>query len=350
MPRRIKKVVLQVAGRSGFYGLLLNSPWRRRRLLILCYHGVSRDDEHLWDSSLYMEPAVLRRRLEYLAKARCNVIGLDDAVRRLYDGSLPPRAVVITFDDGFHDFQEQAFPLLREFGFPATVYLTTYYSEFNRPVFDPMVGYLAWKGRGRRLVFPPAGDEPIELDDHSCEDVARNVRRFARREGLSGLAKDELLGSLAEALGIDYEELCRRRILHLMTPAEARRVAAGGIALELHTHRHRVSEHRESFLGEIEDNRRRIKAISGAEPFHFCYPGGFLLPEFPVWLRESGVRSATTCEPGICTRHSSPWLLPRVVDGNNTTMSEFGAWVTGFAALVPKRRRKAADWPLQKEP
>jgi len=275
---------------------------------------------------------------------------LDDAVRRLFEGSLPPRAVVLTFDDGFSDFKDLALPLLREFGFPATVYLTTYYSEFNRPVFDPMAGYLAWKGRGRRLVFSPAGDEPIDLNDTSCKAVAGKIRRFARRGELSGQAKDDLLRSLAGAVGIDYDELCRRRILHLMTPDEARIVAAAGIGIELHTHRHRVSDNRERFLGEIEDNRRRIKTISGAEPFHFCYPGGFMLPEFSTWLREIGVRSATTCDPGLCTPHSSPWLLPRVVDGNEMTMREFGGWVTGFAALVPKRKRPAADWPLQKEP
>jgi peptidoglycan/xylan/chitin deacetylase (PgdA/CDA1 family) len=349
MRRALKKSILRAASRSGLYRLVLNSTWRRRRLLILCYHGVSRDDEHLWNGRLYMSPAILRSRFEYMAGAGCNVMDLDEGVRRLYDGSLPPRAVVLTFDDGFQDFKELALPLLQEFRFPATVYLTTYYSEYNRPVFDPMVGYLTWKGRGRHIDLTSAGKGPIELNDQNCEDVANGIRHYARREGLSGKDKDELLARLARSLDIDYEDLCRRKMLHLMTPEEARSVASAGIRLELHTHRHRVSESREDFLAEIEDNRRRIKAISATEPSHFCYPGGFLLPDFQIWLKETGVRSATTCFPGLCRRTFSPWLLPRVVDGNDSTIGEFGAWVTGFAELVPRRKIVTEDWPLQKE-
>ena len=48
------------------------------------------------------------------AQARgCTVLPLDDAVRRLYADDLPPRSVVLTFDDGYVDFERQAYPLLR---------------------------------------------------------------------------------------------------------------------------------------------------------------------------------------------------------------------------------------------
>jgi peptidoglycan/xylan/chitin deacetylase (PgdA/CDA1 family) len=54
------------------------------------------------------------------------VVGLADLVRALAEKqSLPRRAVVLSFDDGFQDFYESAFPVLREFGFPATVFLVT---------------------------------------------------------------------------------------------------------------------------------------------------------------------------------------------------------------------------------
>lgn len=337
---QVKDGVLSLAERSGFSRRLQDSTWRRKRLLILSYHGVSLNDEHLWNPSLYVRAPVLRGRLAYLREAGYNVIGLDEAVRRLYDGSLPPCSVVITFDDGFYDFYRAAFPLLREFGYPATVYLTTYYSEFNRPVFDPMADYLLWKGRGRRLVLPGVLNEPVELDDHGRADAGHRMRVFARASGLSGEAKDRLLATLADKVGIDYEALCRDRILHIMTPAEARDVASNGIGLELHMHRHRVSKNRGTFLQEIEENRRRIRALSNAEPSHFCYPGGFILPEFPVWLREAGIYSATTCKPGICSPRSSPWMLPRFVDSDSNTMLDFSSWTTGVRTLLPRPDQK----------
>jgi hypothetical protein len=110
-------------------------------------------------------------------------------VERLYAGTLPKRAVTITFDDGMRDFHQLAYPLLHEFGYPVTVYLTTYYSEFNRPVFDVMCSYLLWKARGRRLEWPEVIDHPVTLDDAGRDVADRRIKIFARRQDLSGRQK-----------------------------------------------------------------------------------------------------------------------------------------------------------------
>ena len=75
-----------------------------------------------------MPPEVLLTRLKQLKKKRCNVLPLEEAIKRLYANDLPDRAVAITFDDGTADFYQKAFPLLKEFEFPVTLYLTTFYS------------------------------------------------------------------------------------------------------------------------------------------------------------------------------------------------------------------------------
>src|SRR5512141_1627927 len=90
-----------------------NSSWRAQRLLVLCWHGVSNEDEHLWRSGLYIAPQLFRRRLEILAELGCSVLSLEDALAMLWAGDLPPRSVVITFDDGFHDFAAHAVPILK---------------------------------------------------------------------------------------------------------------------------------------------------------------------------------------------------------------------------------------------
>jgi peptidoglycan/xylan/chitin deacetylase (PgdA/CDA1 family) len=84
------------------------------------------------------------------------------------------------------------------------------------------------------------------------------------------------------------------------------------------------------FTREIRDNRDRIREFTGHEAVHFCYPSGDYAPEFLPWLRELGVRSATTCETGLASPHSEPLLLPRVLDGEQVTPVEFESWLCGI--------------------
>ena len=350
MLRSAKLAVCGAADKLGINTLFLNSGWRTRRLLILCYHGISLEDEHEWNSHLYMCPDLFRRRMRTLAGLGCNVLPLQEALERLWSGTLPPRAIALTFDDGSYDFYRVAWPILREFGYPVTLYFTTYYSDFNRPVFDVMCSYLLWKGRGQRLDWPGVLERQEQLDGNDCESAQRQIKSYALRQRLSGREKDELLGALAGRLGIDYEALCRKRLLHLITREEARELARAGIDIQLHTHRHRESRNRERMLRELDDNKQRIMDVTSVVPLHFCYTGGLHLPEFPGWLREYGLRSATTCEPGLARAGDDPMLLPRLVDTTGLTDAEFMAWISGFGQLLPQRAYVSAEGQLMEEP
>lgn len=343
MLKRLKLFTLQAAENLGVASLVSRSAWRRKRLLVLCYHGVSLEDEHIWNPSLYVSPNLLCDRLSFLRRAGCTVLPLGEALSRLYDGSLPARSVALTFDDGTHDFYRQAFPLLKEFSFPATLYLTTAYCEYNRPVFDLMCGYLMWRGRGQTLTMPEVLHEPVPLTGEGRARAERAFKGHVRRNSASEPQKDQLLASLAAALDIDYAELCKKRLLHLVNLDEARQLAEGGVDIQLHTHNHRVSMREDRFQREIAENRARIEQVSQADLKHFCYPSGYYKPEFLPWLRAQGIDSATTCEPGLATSKSDALLLPRLVDSTELTWSEFGGWVSGVAALLPKRRSQITD-------
>lgn len=332
-----KRLIYGAAGVSGVNALLLKSAWRRRMLLALGYHGVSLEDEHEW-SSLYMPLELVRERFERIRERRCNVLPLGEAVERLYQGTLPPRAVTITFDDGFYDFYARGFPLLQRFGWPVTVYLTTYYSYYNVPVFDPMVSYLLWKGRRNRLTWPEMGFLDAALDEPGRESAAQRIKAAAKQKRLSGREKDGLLHELAERLNIDIAALVARRILHLMTPEEAGELAQKGVDFELHCHRHRVYRSPERFRAELKDNQQAIEGFGARKPVHFCYPGGFHLPEIEELLEQYGVQSATTCQLGLADPQSPRLRLPRLIDTTSLPMSEFSGWLSGFAAWVPRRR------------
>ena len=337
--RYIKSNLLQVLDSAGLNSRVLSSSWRARRLVIVCWHGISNDDEHRWDPGLFMPQETLRTRLELLRALKCNVLPLAEGLARVREASLPPRAVCLTVDDGDSSFYLRAWPLLREYGFPATLYWTTYYSTRPYAVFDPMLSYLLWKGQQNTLTLR----QPVlRCDLRSPEERRRaftTVYGSAKADGWSADRKEAFLAELAALLGIDYAQIKSRRVLHLITPAEARAMVGEGLDLQLHTHRHRVPREAGSFAAELAENSRILRDAGARTPAHFCYPSGSFLPEFARWLREGRIESATTCEFGLVDRRSNPYFLPRLMDHGATSAAEFRAGLSGIAAVLSRKRR-----------
>lgn len=336
---------LRLADSAGIVSRVRDSQWRRDRLLILCYHGVSLADEHEW-SDLHVSEEHLRRRFETLRRGNFRVLPLAEALERLYAGTLPPRSVALTFDDGLYDFAARAYPLLREYGFHATLYVTTFYCLHRAPVFDVVCSYLLWKGRGKRIrVGSLLADSPaivVPTDAAERRALLLRIRAHASEIGFSAEEKNELARALSADVGVDWDELVAGRLLQLMTPDEVASLSREHVDVQLHTHRHRTPRDRALFERELDDNRAALADMgwSPKERQHFCYPSGDYDQRFFPWLREKAVVSATTCTPRIATRACDPLLLPRVIDTMAMTDVEFHGWLSGISDLLPRRRRR----------
>src|SRR5215813_8407910 len=277
MLKKLKQATLVGLKTLGVSTLTQNSRWRQNRLLILAYHGFSLEDEHLWNQDLFMHPDYFIGRMGLLKKCGCAVLPLGAAIRRLYANDLPENCVALTFDDGYYDFYKVALPILKEFNLPATLYLTTSYVHYNRPVFDLICSYMLWKGRNTTPDLRQIVGQGAKLDlsiDAARAAAYDHLIGFARRRKLSLEEKDALAMELARRLRIDYDALCARRILHLLNPEEVRQLAAEGVDIQLHTHRHHSPLNRQLFSREIEDNRNSILEMTDSWAQHFCYPGG----------------------------------------------------------------------------
>ena len=322
--RTLKMLALRAFRGSGAFDFVARSNWRRQRLLILCYHGVSLRDEHEWDPALFMSPQRFEQRCKAIRRLGMTVLPLAEATRALRAGELSETTVALTFDDGFYDFFQRAAPILAAHDLPATVYLTTYHVDFQRPIFDLIIPYMHWKQRDGS-------------DD--WRQAATTIVTAARREQLSASAKDDLARRTAGSIGLDYDELLASRILQLVRPGEVRELAERGFDIQLHTHRHRTPDDEALFRREIRDNRERVEELSGKPAAHFCYPSGVHAPSFLPWLAAEGVETATTCDQALAQASSHPLLLPRKVDTMGVSDLEFEAWLTGFE---PRLRRLTA--------
>jgi peptidoglycan/xylan/chitin deacetylase (PgdA/CDA1 family) len=340
--RAAKSVVFRAAHRAGVLDAVRDSRWRQERLLILGYHGVSLEDEHEWDPELYMAPSKFKSRLRALERGKYTVLPLGDALAALDEQRLPPRSVALTFDDGLFDFRARVFPALKERAFPATVYLTTYYCEYNRPVFAPMCSYMLWKARRRaslNLQSVTGEDRCLSLSTPDGRKATLDaIVEAADREHLSAREKDEVVHRLAEAIGVDDAALRAQRILHLMNQDEVTELAREGIDFQLHTHRHRILDDAESVRREIRDNRLCIERLTNHPARHLCYPSGRYARELLPYLEGERVASATTCDPGLVSKRSSRLLLPRFVDTQLVPDTKFESWLSGAAVFFRGRR------------
>ena len=342
MIRGIKQPVLRTLKVLGLHGEWNNSRWRRERLAILCYHGIAVEDEHEWNPELYMDVARLEERLKILSDGGYNVLPLAEAIRCLSEKSLPPQSVALTFDDGGYDFCLRAFPLLKKYGFPATVYLSTYFCYRARPIFPLCAYYLLWKARDSFR-----GDElrdwgcPANLNLRNGSGVTTAVNGIvAHANQLAPAERHKIVEQLVERLGLDYDAFLRKRLFQLMNPKEITRLASDGVDFQLHTHRHRVPKEHDLFVHEIAENRRCILEMTGVDAIHFCYPSGVYDPVFLPWLSEQRVVSATTCEGGLASIQDHPLLLPRIVDTGRMSPIEFESALAGISVSLVRRLPK----------
>lgn len=100
-------------------------PREYTRVAVLGYHNFS-DDPEKPVTRMLMRPETFRRQMEEIRRAGLRVISMKEFLDwRLGDLKLPPRCVLITLDDGWRSVYEHAYPILKEYGYPFTLFLYT---------------------------------------------------------------------------------------------------------------------------------------------------------------------------------------------------------------------------------
>ena len=287
------------------------------------------------------------RRLDVLAKGRWRVVTLEEALLELDRDTVKDAPVVITIDDGWSSTISGAVPALQRARMPATLYVTTHYVTCRYDVFDVTCQYMLWKSR--RTVFE------LRMGVQSLDGVYdlgtnRNAVRLKLLEianrDLDEHGKQHLLTKLAEALALDFHEVTSQNRFRLMSADDGQGLLDLGVDIQLHSHRHNLPKSNlEDMRVEVEENRRILEAIKNRPCNHFCYPSGDYDLRHPNWLASCGVKSATTCEPGLADKASDAFLLPRILDSDHLSDIEFEALLSGFNALYQRIRGAVLGHP-----
>lgn len=338
-----KRTLLRIARAVGGFRVA-RRLLARGALRILCYHGIATVDEHRFRGRLFMHPDTFRARMELLRAKGFPVLALDDAVHRLCSGTLPEGATVLTFDDGWHAVYEHALPVLEELGWPATIYVTSYYCERRYQVFNVALQYLFWKAARATVdidCLPHPGTRTPERGSQRHGATCDQLLAYAQSR-LSAAERQALLRRVGEHLGVDFERLDTAGAFYLMSPAEVADAYKAGFDIQLHTHRHSLhGMDSEAVAQEISDNRTSLsQMVPSATLKHFCYPSGIYSPGVWPTLKDVEIESATTCDPGLNFPGSPHLALRRILDEEDICDAEFLGEMTGF--LEFRRRRVTA--------
>jgi peptidoglycan/xylan/chitin deacetylase (PgdA/CDA1 family) len=150
--------------------------------VILLYHRIADDGP----GSTRVAPARFEAHLDALVEGGYRVLPLDDLLAGARAGSLPPRAVALTFDDAYRSIHDNAFPLLAERGLPFTVFVAT------GPVDEGFGSYLGWDEL-RKL----AGSGLATFGGHSVSHAHLEARREGEdAAGWRSRVRDEIVDSL----------------------------------------------------------------------------------------------------------------------------------------------------------
>lgn len=305
---------------------------RRERAVILRYHAITDGGDVPYAApDICLPVQALRLQMAFVARAYRAVPfdELTEALRR--QGPLPPRAIAMTFDDGYADNFHLAFPVLRALGLPATIYVATGGIEDGDPFWVAAVRVLVL-GATDVIRIPGVDPVPIPAGDRSAA-VKTVVRALVP---LSTTERRDRLEAAAAAAGVDLRQALRGTML---TWAQVRELAGGGWTIGAHTvtHGNVALMSTEEAEREIVQSRDALAAASGRPVVDFCYPntGGqhrYYSEEVAATLRRLGFRSGAISGSSGIGRDVNPYFIPRL------GVSPRLAPVIELAATVERRR------------
>jgi peptidoglycan/xylan/chitin deacetylase (PgdA/CDA1 family) len=341
----LRSVLHRCAGTAAFDAAVRVAdrvlPGRRGLLTVLTYHRVDEPDRHpeLFPGLVSATPDEFDAQLGLVA-AQSNVVSLAELIEvREGRADLPPRAVLLTFDDAYADFADVAWPLLRRHGLPATLFVPTAYPDAPARAFWWDRLHEALQRATAPAVVTPVGRLPLEggTDRAAAYRALRTFLKSRPHEEAMGVVDglvEELQAPPGRSPVLGWDRL--------------RALAADGVALAPHSRTHPLLTRvgRDRLVDEVQGSLADLHREVGPTPPVFAYPGGGIDDAVAGSLADAGYRLAFTTERGNEPLDRSgrgpDWLrLRRVNVGRRTTPALLRAQLLPVA-LPPRRRRAVA--------
>ncbi len=191
------------------------------------------------------------------------------------DKKAPKNTVILTIDDGYSDFYSVAFPLLKKFDFPATLFVTTDFIDGKIWLWPDRIKYALEQTQKKHLGIKVGGKKVtlnIETPERKVQTWDLLVRYLTR---VTEKEKWQYLSLLEERLEVALPDAPPKEYSAL-TWDQIREMAGWGIEIGSHTLTHPILSRldKPQLIREIKGSKMRIEEMLGCRVASFCYPNG----------------------------------------------------------------------------
>ncbi len=301
LTRDVVYVTLFYSGAARSLTKIMTSLRGEHPCVILAYHRIV--DDHL--SYLNRGPVMhhhisdFEKELEYF-RSNFDIVSMDEVVRHITDGlGFRRPSITITFDDGYLDNYNLAYPALKKYQVPATIYLTTGLIGTNDRTWPDQIEYaLLETARDRVELASLSGGRTIPIGTVKEKERA-SLEIGQALKVVPNDTRKQLLKDLFRALGLNGRNPENSGERMMLNWDEIREMAQNGITIGSHSHTHPilssmpVQEARE----EIRISKKLVEEKLDREARHFAIPNGGrndFTEDLKEYCREIGFESVAT--------------------------------------------------------
>jgi peptidoglycan/xylan/chitin deacetylase (PgdA/CDA1 family) len=312
---QIKSFIAKIFQYSGLAEYIIYKC-SSNKFLILMYHRIipNKEAKPGLQAGMYVEPHTFEIHIKYL-KENFQIIPLSESMNNFGKfSSLKSKPIcILTFDDGWFDFYQYAYPLLKAHGVPATVFLPTkFIGTKNQFWTDALAQLCTRRGQEERVFRKKSSSSLPVIDLLESSSIPLEISLERAIERMKSLPQEEInriLVDLSERWGIDTD--LRER--DFLTWDEVREMHRSGlVSFGSHTETHKIltTLRDDEIAWELRQSKERLLAEGVVDPscLPFAYPNGNYNDRIVELVKKHGYHLAVTTKNGW-VRHSDGMRL-----------------------------------------
>lgn len=296
----------------------------KSQIVVMMYHRVGPMNDKWIFYPLHQK--IFEEQMEYLSK-NFEIVSLNSLTEMILRGSVPEKTAVITFDDGYKDNYEFAFPILKKYSIPATIFLATGPIEGRKLFWNDEVNY----------VLSHTDEESIHIkgiDTYqtiSNEDKAKACLNVVEKlKKMENDKKEAVIEELINSAGVNIPDKLGNQ--NVLSWKEIKKMSKNGIDFGAHTVNHPILTNLpiDEAKWEIVESKNHIEETLGYPVKSFSCPNGDFDKNILSLIKNSGFNSSVSVNPGLVKNSIDELYQMNRIDGG---LKEFHALKLNLCGL-----------------